>query len=63
MSAQQEFHFLLRDLLCVEEQPDLRGFSEMIPDLTSPIIEGISGYAAGSRTDRHHWKPRDRCSR
>lgn len=47
MNAQQEFHFLLHELLCIEDQADLRGFEGLTPDLTGAIIEGIAGFAAG----------------
>jgi alkylation response protein AidB-like acyl-CoA dehydrogenase len=47
MNAQQEFRFLLHDLLQVDEQAELRGFSELTPDLTGAIIGGISEFAAG----------------
>jgi hypothetical protein len=46
MNAQQEFHFLMHDLLRIQEQADLQDFSELTPGLTGAIIEGISGFAA-----------------
>ncbi len=45
-APQQEYKFLLHDLLRVEERIDLLGFSDLTPDLTGPVLEGISAFAA-----------------
>lgn len=42
----QDYEFLLHDLLRVERQADLSGFSELTLDMTGAILQGISQFAA-----------------
>ena len=45
-ASQQEYAFLLHDLLRVEGRIDLRRFPELTPDLTGAILDGVSAFSA-----------------
>ena len=41
----EEYSFLLHDVLGVDQREDIAGFTELSPDLTTQILEGISDFA------------------
>ena len=45
-ATQQEYQFLLHDLLHVEQRLDLKGFADLTPDMTGAILEGVSAFSA-----------------
>lgn len=43
----EDFAFLLHDVFGIEKRSDLSGFSELTPDVTGPVLQGLADFVAG----------------